>query len=372
MFSLDTIKSIYKYIVRSPVAGPPLRASLTLSNKCNLRCITCSTWNRGDDFKNELRPDELLRVVDELIDSGVRIFYLFGGEPLLYPGFFDVVKKISAKGLFSETVSNGTLINEETAKKIIDSGLNKIWISLDGPCGVHDEIRGIPGTFDRALHGLKLICEEKKKTNSPILIDLAVTVSHINYKHLVELVDLVKDLPLFEVNIRHMGVFFKDDLQNIEKVLGVDMGGKNTPLFSRGEDKILTPEDIKELRPILRDLQSRKYNFALHIEPHFFTVDDWSIGRTDVHTCFHLWTQICINADGKVNPCMWWDGYVVGDVRKDSIMKIWNSPGFNKIRKNISKLSACSKCTYFYRTLPENIKRAVAVPNFPFKSLFKK
>ncbi|MBN2037165.1 MAG: radical SAM protein [Chitinispirillaceae bacterium] len=373
MVSMATFHSLFRYCICSPIAGPPLRASITLTNRCNLRCVTCATWNRGDDFSRELSTSELLKLIDELIAHGVRIFYFFGGEPFLHPGFFEIVAKVSKEhGLFSETVTNGTLLTEERVNNLFDAGMNKIWVSIDGPRETHDLLRGVPGTHAKAMAGLQRLCKEKLRRKSSMLIDLAVTVSHQNYRQLEELVESVKDLPLFEVNIRHMGVFFRDDIRNIETVLGVDLGGLKTPLFSSGNEYLLRVEDIPDLRSILKKLQSKKYPFQLHIEPHIFTVDDWRIGRKNAHTCLHIWTQLCINANGDVNPCMWWDGYVVGNIREKPVMELWNSEGFRNIRKNIRRLTACSKCTYFYLSLPENFRRALAVPHFPFKSLLIK
>jgi MoaA/NifB/PqqE/SkfB family radical SAM enzyme len=371
MSALASLTSLFRYCIRSPIAGPPLRASITLTNRCNLRCITCTTWNRGDDYEHELTTEEILHLVDDLVGNGVRIFYFFGGEPLLHPGFFDIVSKVSRDlSLFSETVTNGTLLTEERVGRLFDANMNKIWVSIDGPEQIHDTIRGVPGTHARALAGLRRLCEEKLRRKSSMLIDLAVTVSRQNYQHIEELVESVKDLPLFEVNIRHMGVFFKEDIRNIEEVLDVDLDGDKKPLFSSGNDYVLSVEDIPRVRSIVRRLRERRYPFALHIEPHLFTVDDWNVGRRTARTCLHLWTQLCVNACGDVTPCMWWDGYRVGNVREKPVMEIWNSSGFQTIRKRINRLTACSKCTYFYLTLPENARRALQVPTFPFSSLF--
>lgn len=376
MSLFSTSDSIIKYLLKISKAGPPLRAALTMTDRCNLRCSSCAVWKRNNQDK-ELSFDEIIKIIDECISLGVRIFYIFGGEPFIRKDFLDVISYISKeKKLFSETVTNGTLITKEVAERIIESKMNKIWISIDGPENIHNVLRGVEGTFQRALTGLNNLIEEKKKKNSDILVDLAVTVSKPNYKYLPKIVDIVKNMPLYEINIRHMGVFLENDIRNLNEILGEKFKlnlNNNELCFSTGKEILLNREECLELRTILKEIETlgNKYNIPIHIEPGLDTITDWTIGKK-INSCLHLWTQLNINAQGKVIPCLWYDLLEIGDVRKSSIKEIWNNERYQYIRKNFSKLKSCSKCCYFYLDFRSNFKRALKVANFPFKKLIFK
>jgi len=164
MFNLKTFNSIYKYITRSPFAGPPLRASITLSNKCN--CAASAAVPGKEEIVTEMNwpRRKFFNAIDQLIDMGVRIFYFYGGECLIHPDFYKIVNYVSQeKGLFSEVVTNGTVLNEESVRKIIASGLSKIWISIDAPGETHDILRGVPGTFSACFWRVEIIMRGKNQ-----------------------------------------------------------------------------------------------------------------------------------------------------------------------------------------------------------------
>jgi MoaA/NifB/PqqE/SkfB family radical SAM enzyme len=321
-----------------------------------------------------MSEQEMLDVINQSIEMGVKIFYIFGGEPLLRKEFFTVVDYISnQKGLFRETVTNGTALTHRICSNIIDSGLNKIWISIDGPEEVHERLRGVPGSFARTYQGLKDLCEEKRSRGSKILIDLAFTASAENYRYLPKVIELVKDLDLYEINVRHMGVFLPEDIQNLNTVIGQKIGKTVEPgsiCFSAGEGILLTIEQAKELKEILLEARRRckENGIPLHVEPALLDTFDWKKGKK-VDSCLHLWTQINISPAGDVIPCLWYDLFPMGNIRNSCLKEIWNNGNYRHLRKNFSHLTACSKCCYFYLNLPDNIRRAVEVANFPLRSL---
>ena len=270
---------------------------------------------------------------------------------------------------------NGTLITDSVAADVIKSGLNKIWVSIDGPPETHDQLRGVNGTYAKAFRGLTNLIKAKKEADSDILIDLAVTISSLNYRLLPDIIENVKDLDLYQINVRHMGVFFEEDIENLNKVVGepFQLGLKKGDLcFSEGDQIVLAPDQAREFRTILYESvrQCDEYGINLHYEPDLMTVVDWRKGKT-IKSCLHLWTQINVNAQGDVIPCLWYDKLIMGNIHNQSLKDIWNNEFACHLRKNFKKISACSKCCYFYLTLTQNAKRALEVANFPFKSLLK-
>src|SRR5512144_2392730 len=125
------------------------------THKCNLACKHCYS-NSGAGKEEELSTEQALRVVDQLADAGVTAVAFSGGEPLTRKDFFEVARYASERGLYVSLASNGTLLTKENVAKIKEAKVNYIDVSIDGATAkTHDDFRGVPGTFEKAIAGLK-------------------------------------------------------------------------------------------------------------------------------------------------------------------------------------------------------------------------
>ncbi len=154
------LKSFSTYHLCDGFSAPPETISLFLTFKCNLTCPMCGQWGDQGAFKDfghetlrqQLSLDEIDRLIDDVVDFRPNIT-LFGGEPMLYKGWTDVVARIKARGMRCNMVTNGTLMSIY-ADRILDSGLDEIILSLDGTEDVHDVTRGATGTFRKLTQGV--------------------------------------------------------------------------------------------------------------------------------------------------------------------------------------------------------------------------
>lgn len=128
---------------------------LELTRACNLKCIHCLN-NSGIKQKDELTKDELLKLIKKLSSLGVQEIRFTGGEPLLFNGIYDLIKFATEEGICTSLGTNGTLITKEVAKKLKESGLKKVVVSIDGNKKTHDKIRG-KKNYQKAMHGLKYL-----------------------------------------------------------------------------------------------------------------------------------------------------------------------------------------------------------------------
>ena len=127
------------------------------TRNCNLACIHCRASAIQGPFSGELDTDASFRLLDQIVQVGKPIIILTGGEPLLRTDIFDIAKYGTAKGLRMVMAPNGTLITEDIAKQMADSGIQRISISLDGATSKsHDRFRGVDGAFEGALRGIRL------------------------------------------------------------------------------------------------------------------------------------------------------------------------------------------------------------------------
>ncbi len=118
-----------------------------------MKCIFCEWWKKSIP---ELSTKQALRAIDAVCSLGVPFFDLSGGEPLLRKDLFVLARRVASHGCLVSMNTNGTLLNENTildVAKVFDT----VVVSLDGPKNIHEKIRGVPGTYDKAIKAIELL-----------------------------------------------------------------------------------------------------------------------------------------------------------------------------------------------------------------------
>ncbi|MGH1479761.1 MAG: heme d1 biosynthesis radical SAM protein NirJ [Geminicoccales bacterium] len=169
-----------------------------LIRRCNLNCIHCYSLSADVDFPGELSTAEIYDVMDDLRAFGVPVLILSGGEPLLRPDIFEISKRAKDKGFYTGLSSNGALIDEPTADKIVEIGYDYVGVSLDGIGEVHDRFRRQKGSFDAALKGMSL-CKSRK-----IKVGLRFTMTERNVESLPEMLDLMDQEAIDKFYLSHL------------------------------------------------------------------------------------------------------------------------------------------------------------------------
>ncbi|GAH65814.1 unnamed protein product, partial [marine sediment metagenome] len=135
---------------------PPFMVSYSITTKCNLKCKHCYSESVDQPAPDELSTEEAFRLVDDLSEWGIGLLVIDGGEPLCQEDLLAVVKYASSKGIRTTIGSNGTLIDEGMARKMLDAGVKSVAISVDGAdAQTHDSFRGISGAFEQTLKGIE-------------------------------------------------------------------------------------------------------------------------------------------------------------------------------------------------------------------------
>lgn len=140
----------------------PLSGQWELTCRCNLRCVMCYTdcFNTIDKIQDELSLPEILRIMDEIHESGCLELCLTGGEPLARKDFLDVYAYAKQKGFLLTVFTNGTLLTEEIADYWVQDPPSMIEISFHGL--TKESFEGItqgPWSYERCLRGIRLILE---------------------------------------------------------------------------------------------------------------------------------------------------------------------------------------------------------------------
>ncbi len=144
---------------RLETAVHPLRyLFLEVTARCNLRCLHCGSDCGREARAGELSTEEWLTVVDGLarsFDPREMILVITGGEPLCRPGLDRILDRIHARGFAWGMVSNGWGLSARALEALLARGLASLTVSLDGLAPSHDWLRGVPGSFDRALGAVR-------------------------------------------------------------------------------------------------------------------------------------------------------------------------------------------------------------------------
>ena len=132
-----------------------------LTKRCNLACSHCRAESEDIDYDGELGFDDVRRVIDDITVVSKPILVLTGGEPLYRSDIFDIASYAVSKGLRTALATNGTLVDKKIAQSIRAAGISRVSISIDGSdARTHDEFRGIPGSFDKAVQGAQFLKDE--------------------------------------------------------------------------------------------------------------------------------------------------------------------------------------------------------------------
>ena len=156
---------------------------------CNLRCIHCRATATELSSPTDLPTSVALGIIDQIAAAANPILVLSGGEPLYRSDIFQLARYATDKRLRVALATNGTLVTKDVARMIVDAGVKRVSISLDGAdARTHDSFRGIPGAFDAAVHGLRNL----KALGMSVQINM--TIARHNAHQLPEVLQLARNL----------------------------------------------------------------------------------------------------------------------------------------------------------------------------------
>jgi radical SAM protein len=166
----------------------PLLVIWEVTQACDLACVHCRASAQPDRNPAELSTEQGYRLLDEIRSFGDPLMVFTGGDPLKRPDLFDLVRHSVNIGLRTNVTPSATpLLTAEAMRQMKDAGVARMAISLDGPdAATHDDFRGIPGTFDRAMFAL----EEAQRIG--LDTQLQTTVTRRNMHRLPEIAEIAR------------------------------------------------------------------------------------------------------------------------------------------------------------------------------------
>ncbi|MCK5153251.1 MAG: radical SAM protein [Spirochaetales bacterium] len=326
---------------------------------CNLKCIMCGQRGdkgvlKGEYAKKEAKKivplDQYKNLIDEIAPDKP-IFYMWGGEPFLYPDFMELSKYIVDKKCILSVNTNGTFLKKE-AERIVKDKWNALFVSLDGFEDINDEIRG-KGSYKRVIEGFKEINRQKKLQNSKFPhMGIVTTVSNKNYMHLDKLVSAVKDFDL-SWHFINLGTYsnnkiIKDHTEFMKEKLDTEtfcLDAYNTA-YNEGIDGEVFSE-------ILKKIHALKPGYPIVTVP---AINPNKIGayyselKTIVRDkCRVPWSQCNIDYNGDVHFCADYPEYILGNIKNDKLYNILNNERSVKFRNTLKDTEhglfpGCARC----------------------------
>ncbi|MCX5692605.1 MAG: radical SAM protein, partial [Candidatus Omnitrophica bacterium] len=314
----------------------PHFCALSIVFRCMMRCKMCRIWK--DKATDELPIESWKRIIDELaefMDKNKTINFA-GGEPLLKEGLIDLISYARKKGFEPAICTNGWLIDEDMAKRLVDSGIDIVAISLDSLNGkIHDYLRGVRGSHKRVMDAIGYLNKHNK--DKKIRIHVQPIISEVNLEDLMELTHWVN---------RHEGI---GDITFLAIIQPPNTNSDYQEWYKKREFKILWPKNIDRVDSVMSELARLKKSDAIRgykIGNQVFQFEAYKeyfrnpAGFYKRKVQCNIGTQfINIHTNGDVKLCHYSD-IVIGNVAKQKIQDIWNSELANSVR---DKIKLCDK-----------------------------
>ena len=298
--------------LRRPIQwGMPVTVSVEPTTACNLHCPECPSGLRAftRDTGN-LKEDFFRRTVDELHRDLLHLIFYFQGEPYINPKFLDMVRYAHQKRLFTITSTNGHFLNDKNARRTVESGLDRLIISVDGTTQDTYEQYRKGGNLEHVLQGARNVVKWKKqlRSRSPHII-FQFLVVRPNEHQIPDIYRLAKEIGVDEVRLKTAQVYD----------------------YEQGNPLIPTQE-----------------RYARY---HQSADGRWQVKHALANHCWKLWHACVITWDGLVVPCCFDKDaqHRLGDLKKTPFRTLWKGAAYQQFRRAIlqgrSEVDICTNCT---------------------------
>ena len=289
----------------------PISISIEPTTSCNLRCPECPSGLRSFTRPTGmLQPEFFRKVIDEVNDRVLYLTFYFQGEPYLNPAFLEMVNYASGKKMYTATSTNAHYLDDDMARRTVESGLDRLIISIDGTSQETYEQYRIGGKLEKVLEGTRNIVKWKKQLNksTPYLVFQFLVVKPNEHQ--------------------------TEEVKKLAKEIGVDdVAFKTAQVYDYENGNALIPENEKYSR--YRQQPDGTYTIKNKLLNH----------------CWKLWHSCVITWDGSIVPCCFDKdaGHKMGNLGTHSFREVWNNEAYQSFRSSLMKsrkeIDICKNCS---------------------------
>ncbi|MDO8997494.1 radical SAM/SPASM domain-containing protein [Sediminibacterium sp.] len=303
----------FSRLINKPIQwGMPISISFEPTTSCNLRCPECPSGLR--EFTRPtgmLKKDFFQETIDEIYKDLLYLIFYFQGEPYLNPQFLEMVKYANRKGIYTATSTNAHYLTDENARKTVESGLDRLIISIDGTTqDVYQQYR-VGGKLDKVIEGAKNIVKWKKELNSKTpFVFFQFLVVKPNEHQIEEIKALSKEIGVDQVRFKTAQVYNYQEDPN-----GLIPSNNKYSRYKKGADgKMKVKSGLKNY-------------------------------------CWKLWHANVITWDGLVVPCCFDKDamHQLGNLKNQSFKETWKNTNYHQFRTELlnsrKNIDICSNCS---------------------------
>jgi radical SAM protein with 4Fe4S-binding SPASM domain len=305
------------------------------TGRCNLHCVHCYASATDSRQPNELSTEEAKIFIKDLADFNVPVLLFSGGEPLLRDDIFELASFATDYGIKPVLSTNGILITDEIARKILYVGFGEVGISIDGIGVNNDRYRGLNGAYDRALEAIRTC------VGLGLRVSLRFTVTGSNFREVPAIFNLI-------------------EAENIDRVCFYHLAYVGRAYSKKIDD--ITHDEMRSVVNLIFDKTRELYQKGLKKE--VLTVDNHADGvylylkikRDNPERADDVYRLLSRNGGNNsglrsnVHADQFWRHYTFGNVRERKFGDIWLDTSDKlmrglKNRKGLLK-GRCAKCHY--------------------------
>ena len=311
---IKVLSSFYvSRIINKPVQwGYPVSISFEPTTSCNLRCPECPSGLRQFTRPTGmLQKDFFTQTIDDVHKELLYLIFYFQGEPYLNPDFLEMVKYAAAKGIYTATSTNAHYLTDDNAKKTVESGLDRLIISIDGTTqDVYKQYR-VGGSIDKVIEGAKNIMKWKRelKSKTPFVFFQFLVVKP-NEHQIEDIKRLAKEVGVDEVRFKTAQVYdYETDPNNL----------------------IPTTDKYSRYKKNADGTYSAKNKMANRC---------WKLQHANVITWDGLVVPCCFDKDAT---------HQLGNLKTQSFKEVWHGDNYKQFRSELKKsrknIDICANCS---------------------------
>jgi radical SAM protein with 4Fe4S-binding SPASM domain len=283
-------------ILKLPIVwGRPWFVSIEPSSVCNLRCPQCPVGKGDISRRNKFLDINVYKsLLSEIAPTTTILSLYFQGEPLMHMQFVEFIRLASDHGIYTQTSSNGQLLTEELCRQMVEAGLDRIIVSVDGADQESYEAYRKGGDLGRAEEGVRNLVRMRKElgTRSPRIILQFLVMRH-NQEQVQAVRKRAKELGADKVWIKSVQLEYPES--------GDEFIPEDHSRYVKNED------------------------------------GEWQLKGRLKNRCKRLWHTTVVTSDGLVVPCCFDKRaeFPLGDANGSGMDKIWRGKAYREFRKGV-------------------------------------
>lgn len=333
-------REIVEAIASGTVTRGPVHAELDLTDRCNVACYFCNQQDvRTKEFVD---VDRVREILDELAEGGLKSVRMSGGgDPLYHRNVLEILDMLADRGIVVDNLTtNGALMGPEVVARLVRDGAREVMVSLNAVDGA-DYARMMkvkPAIFDRVIENVRHLVEVRKGALPAVVVQFLL--DRENFEALPRMYEVARDAGA--------------DTIVVNPVMDI-------PRERIDEERLLDPEDIERVRPVVRQvlevdrdarilqisfptdewnrmIEEEKRAAGVELENFFPTASSF---REEDGGCFFGWYTMTVRGNGDLYPCcmlMNPDYEPLGNASSGSILEHWRGRRFSRLRAEMREV----------------------------------